>query len=130
VKVEYLDERKFATLAANKAKAGAQIVDLTYREKYVGDPAGQWQGYTDTDSERAWGVSEWAQRAASSAYFDWLTGNAILPSEDPDPAHTGLDKIGGRGRWPDPKGRQWAQSVGTGRGRRALRHRSGRGFGR
>jgi hypothetical protein len=93
VKVDFLDERKFATLAANKAKAGAQIVDLTYREKYVGDPAGQWQGYTDTDSERSWGVSEWAQRAASSAYFDWLTGNAILPSEDPDPAHTGLDKI-------------------------------------
>ena len=93
VKVDYLDERKFATLAANKAKAGAQIVDLTYREKYVADPAGQWQGYTDTDAERAWGVSEWAQRAASSAYFDWLTGNAILPSEDPDPAHTGLDKI-------------------------------------
>ncbi len=93
VKVDYLDERKFATLAANKAKAGAQIVDLTYREKYVADPAGQWQGYTDTDSERSWGVSEWAQRAGSSAYFDWLTGNAILPSEDPDPAHTGLDKI-------------------------------------
>ena len=93
VKVDYLDERKFATLAANKAKAGAEIVDLTYRDKYVADPAGQWQGYTDTDPERAWGVSEWAQRAASAAYFDWLTGNAILPSIDPDPAHTGLDKI-------------------------------------
>ncbi len=93
VKVDYLDERKFATLAANKAKAGAQIVDLTYRDKYVADPAGQWQGYTDTDATRGWGVSEWAQRAASAAYFDWLTGNAILPSEDPDPEHTGLDKI-------------------------------------
>ncbi len=93
VKVDYLDERKFATLAANKAKAGSQIVDLTYRDKYVADPAGQWQGYTDTDATRGWGVSEWAQRAASAAYFDWLTGNAILPSEDPDPEHTGLDKI-------------------------------------
>ena len=93
VKVDYLDERKFAAAAANKAKAGAQIVDLTYRQKYVDNPAGQWQGYTDTDSERAWGVSEWSQRAAAGAYFDWVVGNAILPSQDPDDAHTGIDRI-------------------------------------
>ncbi len=93
VKVDYLDERKFATAAANKAKAGAQIVDLNYRQKYVDNPAGQWQGYTDTDSERAWGVSEWSQRAAAGAYFDWVVGNAILPSQDPDDSHTGIDRI-------------------------------------
>jgi hypothetical protein len=93
LKVDYLDERKFATAAANKARTGAEIVDLTYRLKYVDNPAGQWQGYMDTDSDRAWGVSEWSQRAASGAYFDWVVANAILPSEDPDPTHTGLDKI-------------------------------------
>jgi hypothetical protein len=93
VKVDYLDERKFATVAANKAKTGAEIVDLTYRQKYVADASGQWQGYTDTDTDRAWGVSDWAQRAGSASYFDWVTANAILPSTDPDPAHTGLDKI-------------------------------------
>lgn len=93
IKVDYLDERKFATVAANKAKTGAEIVDLTYRQKFVADATGQWQGYTDTDADRAWGVSEWAQRAATGAYLDWAVGNAILPSTDPDPSHTGLDKI-------------------------------------
>ena len=93
VKVDYLDERKFALAAAAKAKVGADIVDLTYRQNYVEDPDGQWQGYTDTDSERSWGVDDWAKRAAHGALFDWLTVNAILPSVDPDPSHNGLDRI-------------------------------------
>ena len=52
VEVDYLDERKFARAAAAKAKTGAEIVDLTYRDSYVDDPAGQFQGYKDTDPER------------------------------------------------------------------------------
>ena len=93
IKVDFLDERKFASVAAAKAKAGAEIVDLTYRLNYVDDPAGQWQGYKDTKTDRAWGVDEWARRAGMGAYFDWLAGNTILPSVDPNPAHTGIDKI-------------------------------------
>jgi hypothetical protein len=93
IKVDYLDERKFVTTAANKARAGIEIVDLTYRQKYVADASGQWQGYSDTDPDRAWGVGEWAQRAATGTYLDWVVGNAILPAVDPDPNHTGLDKI-------------------------------------
>ncbi len=93
VKVDYLDERKFALAAASKAKAGADIVNLTYRLKYVEEPSGQWQGYSDTDASRAWGVDEWGIRAGMGAYFDWVMANAILPSEDPNPAHTGIDKI-------------------------------------
>ncbi len=93
LKVDFLDERKFATVAAAKARAGAEIVDLTYRLDYVDDPAGQWQGYKDTQTERAWGVSEWARRAGTGAYLDWLTANTILPSVDPNPSHTGIDKI-------------------------------------
>ncbi len=93
IKVDFLDERKFALAAAAKAKAGAEIVDLTYRLNYVDDPAGQWQGYKDTKPDRAWGVTEWARRAGLAAYFDWLAGNTILPSVDPNPAHTGIDKI-------------------------------------
>jgi len=93
VRVDFLDERKFATAAAAKAKAGAEIVDLTYRSKYVDDPEGQYQGYKDTRADRAWGVDEWARRAGQGAYFDWLVGNAILPSTDPNPAHTGIQKI-------------------------------------
>ena len=79
VSVDYLDERKFAAAAAARARAGAEIVNLTYREKYVENPEGQWQGYKDLDTDRAWGVSEWAARAAQGAYFDWVVGNAMLP---------------------------------------------------
>jgi len=93
VKVDYLDERKFALAAAAKAKAGADIVNLTYRLKYVEEPSGQWQGYSDTDATRAWGVDEWGIRAGMGAYLDWVMANAILPSQDPNPAHTGIDKI-------------------------------------
>jgi hypothetical protein len=93
VKVDYLDERKFAVAAAYKAKAGAEIVDLTYRQRFVDDPDGQWQGYADEDADRAWGVDEWASRAGLGAYADWLMANAILPSVDPNPAHKSIDKI-------------------------------------
>jgi hypothetical protein len=93
IKVDFLDERKFAAMAAAKARAGAEIVNLTYRLNYVDDPSGQWQGYKDTDTSRAWGVTEWAHRAGTAAYFDWITGNTLLPSTDPNPAHTGIDKI-------------------------------------
>lgn len=82
IDVDYLDERKFAEAAAARAKVGSEIVNLTYRQKYVEDPAGQWQGYQDTDKERAWGVTGWGRRAFQGALFDWVTANAILPAED------------------------------------------------
>lgn len=93
IQVDYLDERKFAKNAAMKARVGAEIVNLTYRDAYVEDPAGQWQGYKDTDVDRAWGLSEWGKRAGQGAYFDWVVGNAILPSEDPNPAHVGIQRV-------------------------------------
>lgn len=93
VQVDFLDERKFARAAAAKARTGKEVVDLTYRLNYVEDPAGQWQGYQDTDTDRAWGVTEWARRAGQGAYFDWLTANTILPAEDPNPNHAGIQKI-------------------------------------
>ena len=93
VEVDYLDERKFAAAAAAKARTGAEIVNLTYRDKYVDDPSGQWQGYKDDDDARAWGLSEWATRAGQGAYFDWVVGNALLPDEDTNPEHTGIQKI-------------------------------------
>jgi hypothetical protein len=90
VEVDYYDERKFADAAAARAKAGAEIVDLTYRSRYVEDPAGQWQGYSDTDADRAWGVDGWAKRAGQGAYLDWLTANAIIPASD---SREGLRKV-------------------------------------
>ncbi|MCC6233640.1 MAG: DUF3466 family protein [Verrucomicrobiales bacterium] len=93
VEVDYLDERRFARAASARAKAGSEIIDLTYRANYVDDPDGQWQGYKDTDADRAWGVAEWGWRAGQGAYFDWLTANAILPATDANPAHTGIQRI-------------------------------------
>lgn len=93
ITVDYLDERKFARSAAAKAQAGAEIVNLTYRSAYVDDPAGQWQGYKDTDRDRAWGFDGWARRAGQGAYFDWVVANAVLPSHDPNTNHTGIAKV-------------------------------------
>jgi hypothetical protein len=91
--VDYLDERKFAQVAAAKAQAGAEIVNMTYRSKYVADPRGQWQGYLDTDKNLGWGVDEWSRRAGQGAYFDWITANALLPAVHPNTNYTGIQKI-------------------------------------
>jgi probable HAF family extracellular repeat protein len=93
VEVDFLDERKFALAAAARAKTGREIVDLEYRNYYVEDPAGQWQGYKDTDPDRAWGVDEWGRRVGQGAFFDWLAANAVLPSIDANPTHVGIQKI-------------------------------------
>jgi len=93
IEVDYLDERKFAQAAAAKAKAGTEIINLTYREKYVEAPAGQWQGYKDTADkrDRAWGLDGWGRRAGQGAYFDWITANAILPAVDE--INQGIEKV-------------------------------------
>jgi len=91
VLVDFTDERRFATSAAARARTGAQIVDLTYRQRWVDDPAGQWQGYKDTVGDRAFGVSDWAQRAGQGALFDWVVANAILPPQSDAPP--GIQKI-------------------------------------
>ena len=93
IKVDFLDERKFAQVAAAKAKTASEIVNITYREKYVEDPAAQWQGYTDSNKDRAWGVQEWARRTAQGAYFDWVTANALLPAVHPNENLEGVQKV-------------------------------------
>ncbi len=93
VKVDFLDERKFAQVAAAKARAGAEIVTATYRDHYVEDTSAQWQGYSDVNPDRAWGVQEWARRAGQGAYFDWITANALLPSQHPNETLEGIQKV-------------------------------------
>lgn len=93
MKVDFLDERKFAQIAAQKAQAGAEIVSDTYRQYYVEDETAQWQGYTDVNKDRAWGVQDWARRAGQGAYFDWITANALLPSVHPNTDLTGVQKV-------------------------------------
>jgi hypothetical protein len=97
LQVDFLDERCFAKTAAAKARAGARIVADTYRIHYTEDADGRWQGYADTNGDRAWGVEEWARRAMQGALFDWVTANALLPAEAPplntgDPAE-GIERI-------------------------------------
>ena len=91
--VDFLDERKFARIAAAKARTGTEIVNLTYREQYIEDPEGQWQGYEDSDPQRAWGISAWASRVGTGNYIDWVVANAILPDVDDNPEHSGIRKI-------------------------------------
>jgi hypothetical protein len=90
IAVNYVDERKFAEVAVAKARTGMEIVSLTYRKAYVDDPSGQWQGYLDGDTNRAWGVSEWASRAGQGTIFDWVTGNSLLPANS---TNVGLAKV-------------------------------------
>lgn len=91
--VDYLDERAFAKTAAARAQCGAQLVDLVYRQAYTENPNGQWQGYRDTNTDRAWGVFETAQRTGTAALCDWLTANALLKGEETDTSKTGIRKV-------------------------------------
>ncbi len=95
--VDFSDERKFAQTAADRAQVGAEIVAQTYRSRYLENPDSQWQGYFDANPSRAWGVTEWARRAGQAALFDWITANSLVPAEDPDPTHTGIQRIDRKG---------------------------------
>ena len=89
VSVNYQHERAFAKLAAKKAEAAEMLVGLTYRSHWVDDPTGHWQGYSDSDPDRAWGFSEWSRRSATGALFDWVVANAVIPATDTNPEHQG-----------------------------------------
>ncbi|MCL4177931.1 MAG: hypothetical protein KJ072_09320 [Verrucomicrobia bacterium] len=93
VSVDYLDERKFAAAAAARARAGSEVLNLTFREGYKETPTRPWQATADSDALRAWGMGEWASRAGQGALFDWVVANAMLPDVDPNPGHTGIQKI-------------------------------------
>lgn len=88
--VDYLDERKFAKAAAARTKAGGEIVDLTYRSTWLDDPDACADGYADSNTNRAWGVADWACRVGQGAYFDWVVANALLPTNT---MATGLEKV-------------------------------------
>ena len=101
VTVDFLDERKFARVAAAKARTGTEIVNLTYRQNYTEDPNGQWQGYKDDrmspksfsipdEEPRSWGLSEWGSRVGQGAFVDWVVGNAIL---SPTSQGVGIQKV-------------------------------------
>lgn len=89
--VSYMHERRFADLLAEKARVGAEIVNLTFRDKYNGSVAAD-ASYPDTaNPDRAWGMQDWAQRAGQGAYFDWAVATALL--DDDDSENEGIERV-------------------------------------
>ncbi|MGJ8640341.1 MAG: hypothetical protein ACSHYA_13215 [Opitutaceae bacterium] len=99
VSVDYFDERKFAGAASHTARTAEQILSLTWRQAYQDDSSAGWSQYRDNQSNsrtnvnRQWGVDEWASRATSGAYINWLVGNAMLPDVDNNSQHTGIQIV-------------------------------------
>jgi len=92
VTVSYLHEKKFAVAAAAKARAGLDIISKTWRQDYeFGEDLSE--EFVDSNTNRAWGVAEWASRTGQSTYFDWLAANSLLPDRDSDPEHEGIRVI-------------------------------------
>ncbi|MEY3275309.1 MAG: hypothetical protein RL153_574, partial [Verrucomicrobiota bacterium] len=107
VAVDYQDERKFAAGAVSMARAGQQVLDLTWRKSY-GNKAEAWEefGGTRTNAQasysvpggnravvRHWGLDHWATRTGLGSYVNWVVGNAVLMPIDPDASHEGIQKV-------------------------------------
>jgi hypothetical protein len=108
VSVDYQDERKFAAAAAATARAGRQAFDLTWRTDYKPTKKEGWKqfgatrvnsqrqysdGVTNYHSTRYWGLDHWATRTGQGGYLNWVLSNTIIPDEDPNPLHEGIQKI-------------------------------------
>ncbi|MBX3745560.1 MAG: hypothetical protein KF833_09655 [Verrucomicrobiae bacterium] len=91
IQVNYEDERRFALAAAAKARTGVEIADRAWRLNDTADPVAQFRGDDDPNPQRAWSPTDWARRTTLGAYFDWVTGNAILPPTDP--TQTGIQRV-------------------------------------
>ena len=101
VQVDYTDERKFAAAASAVAKAGKQVLDLTWRQDFKsGDDVG-WEHFgaeavrdnSERLTSRYWGADNWASRTGQGAFVNWVAGNAMLPDVDDDPEHEGIQVI-------------------------------------
>ena len=74
--VDYQDEQKFADTAAKLAQTGLDAFDLTLRKAYKeGDV-----GLFDSNTNQAFGCGEWATRTEMGAVYNWMVGNALLPT--------------------------------------------------
>lgn len=99
--VDYLDERKFAASAAAVSQVGFEVMELVFRQSYRSGEIKGWTRFGETRSntnrvvasERHWGLDHWASRVGQGSYINWVVGNSLLPSVDPDPSHEGIQKI-------------------------------------
>jgi len=103
-----MDERKFAAAAAALARTGQQVLELTWRRDYQPGEDSGWahfektrtndrrshvEGDATVQSTRRWGMDHWAARTGIGSMVNWVVGNAMLPEEDTDPSHEGIQKI-------------------------------------
>jgi hypothetical protein len=99
VLVDYKDERKFASAAANLARTSREILGLVHRQSYREDSQGGWahlrDGKTNTRTgvARHQGFDETASRSAQGAFYHWVVANATLPDVDRNPEHSGVQII-------------------------------------
>jgi hypothetical protein len=99
VQVDYKDERKFAAAAANTASTAIQTVALVSRQSYRDDPAAGWSHFRDdkvnrrSNVTRHQGLDEWVARSAQGSFLNWVAGNALLPAQDTNPNHSGVQII-------------------------------------
>lgn len=79
VNVDYYEEAKFATAAANLAKVAAEVTDLTARKAWRDNGGDAGTGYLDAKGDRAFGYGEWANRGGYGALVNWVVANSLLP---------------------------------------------------
>jgi hypothetical protein len=96
VTVDYQDERKLSSSAVSLGRTASRILDLERRKLPTGDDIG-WASLresrfnTSTRRTRAWGVEQWASRAAQGNFIHWAVVNSLLPENDL--VHEGIQKI-------------------------------------
>lgn len=79
VNVDYYEEAKFATAAANLAKVAAEVTDLTARKAWRDNGGNAGTGYLDAKDGRAFGYGDWANRGGYGALVNWVAANSLLP---------------------------------------------------
>lgn len=80
--VDYQDEQKFADAAVKLVQTGTDAMDLTLRKAYKENGGDATAAYFDANAEQAFGYGEWATRTGMSAVYNWMTVNALLPTND------------------------------------------------
>lgn len=86
VTFNYLDERKMAATALQRAKTGLEIVEKTFKRDFSPSGSQRKKLYEDEDPKRAWSASEWSGRSSQGILYDWVLLNSLLP--DPSPRDT------------------------------------------
>ena len=82
VNINYYDQNKCAESAAALARTGSEILRRVRRKAYAEDSDSVFPGLYDSNSNRAWGVGEWAARVGEGACLNWILANSMLPGDE------------------------------------------------